>query len=65
MLPGLFNSSMVSREIGDREAGVARLIPLGRQGTPREIGQLPRQRDAVGIRQKVARAALGDLHVVA
>ena len=37
ILPGLINSSMVRREIGDREARVAPRIPLGRQGTPWEI----------------------------
>jgi len=37
ILPGLINSSMVRREIGDREARVAPRIPMGRQGTPWEI----------------------------
>src|SRR5436305_588007 len=32
ILPGLINSSMVRREIGDREARVAPRIPMGRQG---------------------------------
>jgi NAD(P)-dependent dehydrogenase (short-subunit alcohol dehydrogenase family) len=39
ILPGLINSSMVRREIGDREARVAPRIPMGRQGTPWEIGK--------------------------
>jgi NAD(P)-dependent dehydrogenase (short-subunit alcohol dehydrogenase family) len=39
ILPGLINSSMVRREIGDREARVAPRIPLGRQGTPWEIAK--------------------------
>ncbi len=37
ILPGLINSSMVRRLIGDREAQVAPRIPMGRQGTPWEI----------------------------
>lgn len=37
ILPGLIDSSMVRRLIGDREARVAPRIPLGRQGTPWEI----------------------------
>lgn len=37
ILPGLIDSSMVRREIGDREAQVAPRIPLRRQGTPWEI----------------------------
>ncbi len=37
ILPGLINSSMVRRLVGDREARVAPRIPLGRQGTPWEI----------------------------
>ena len=37
ILPGLINSSMVRREIGDREAQVAPRIPMRRQGTPWEI----------------------------
>jgi NAD(P)-dependent dehydrogenase (short-subunit alcohol dehydrogenase family) len=39
ILPGLINSSMVRREIGDREARVAPRIPMGRQGTPWEIAK--------------------------
>ncbi len=39
VLPGLINSSMVRREIGDREARVAPRIPMGRQGTPWEIAK--------------------------
>src|SRR2546423_1090374 len=39
ILPGLINSTMVRREIGDREARVAPRIPLGRQGTPWEIAK--------------------------
>jgi NAD(P)-dependent dehydrogenase (short-subunit alcohol dehydrogenase family) len=39
ILPGLINSSMVRREIGDREARVAPRIPLGRQGTPWEVAK--------------------------
>ena len=39
ILPGLINSSMVRREIGDREAQVAPRIPMGRQGTPWEIAK--------------------------
>jgi NAD(P)-dependent dehydrogenase (short-subunit alcohol dehydrogenase family) len=37
ILPGLINSTMVRREIGDREAQVAPRIPMRRQGTPWEI----------------------------
>jgi NAD(P)-dependent dehydrogenase (short-subunit alcohol dehydrogenase family) len=37
ILPGLINSSMVRRLIGDREAQVAPRIPMKRQGTPWEI----------------------------
>jgi NAD(P)-dependent dehydrogenase (short-subunit alcohol dehydrogenase family) len=37
ILPGLINSSMVRRLIGDRESRVAPRIPLRRQGTPWEI----------------------------
>ncbi|MGH7863573.1 MAG: SDR family NAD(P)-dependent oxidoreductase, partial [Candidatus Binataceae bacterium] len=37
ILPGLINSSMVRRLIGDREAQVAPRIPMRRQGTPWEI----------------------------
>jgi len=39
ILPGLINSSMVRRAIGDREAQVAPRIPMGRQGTPWEIAR--------------------------
>jgi NAD(P)-dependent dehydrogenase (short-subunit alcohol dehydrogenase family) len=39
ILPGLINSSMVRREIGDREAQVAPRIPMHRQGTPWEIAR--------------------------
>ena len=39
ILPGLINSTMVRREIGDREAAVAPRIPLRRQGTPWEIAK--------------------------
>jgi len=39
ILPGLINSSMVRRAIGDREAQVAPRIPMGRQGTPWEIAK--------------------------
>jgi NAD(P)-dependent dehydrogenase (short-subunit alcohol dehydrogenase family) len=39
ILPGLINSSMVRREIGDREAQVAPRIPMHRQGTPWEIAK--------------------------
>jgi NAD(P)-dependent dehydrogenase (short-subunit alcohol dehydrogenase family) len=39
ILPGLINSSMVRREIGDREARVAPRIPMGRQGTPWEVAK--------------------------
>ena len=37
VLPGLINSSMVRRAIGDREEAVAPRIPLHRQGTPWEV----------------------------
>ncbi|MGH7949040.1 MAG: SDR family NAD(P)-dependent oxidoreductase [Candidatus Binataceae bacterium] len=37
ILPGLINSSMVRRLIGDREAQVAPRVPMRRQGTPWEI----------------------------
>src|SRR5208337_24331 len=37
ILPGLIDSSMVRRLIGDRESAVAARIPLRRQGTPWEI----------------------------
>ena len=39
ILPGLINSTMVRREIGDREAVVAPRIPMRRQGTPWEIAK--------------------------
>jgi NAD(P)-dependent dehydrogenase (short-subunit alcohol dehydrogenase family) len=39
ILPGLINSSMVRRAIGDREAQVAPRIPMHRQGTPWEIAK--------------------------
>jgi len=39
ILPGLINSTMVRREIGDREAAVAPRIPMRRQGTPWEIAK--------------------------
>ncbi|HYA34408.1 MAG TPA: SDR family NAD(P)-dependent oxidoreductase [Candidatus Binataceae bacterium] len=39
ILPGLINSSMVRRLIGDREAQVAPRIPMRRQGTPWEIAK--------------------------
>jgi NAD(P)-dependent dehydrogenase (short-subunit alcohol dehydrogenase family) len=39
ILPGLINSSMVRRAIGDREAAVAPRIPMHRQGTPWEIAR--------------------------
>ncbi len=39
ILPGLINSTMVRRAIGDREAAVAPRIPMRRQGTPWEIGK--------------------------
>ncbi len=39
ILPGLINSSMVRRLVGDREAQVAPRIPMKRQGTPWEIGK--------------------------
>jgi NAD(P)-dependent dehydrogenase (short-subunit alcohol dehydrogenase family) len=37
VLPGLINSSMVRRQVGDREAAVAPRIPMRRQGTPWEV----------------------------
>ncbi len=37
ILPGLINSSMVRRQVGDREAQVAPRIPMRRQGTPWEV----------------------------
>lgn len=39
ILPGLINSSMVRRLIGDREEAVAPRIPMRRQGTPWEIAK--------------------------
>ncbi|HVA67768.1 MAG TPA: SDR family NAD(P)-dependent oxidoreductase [Candidatus Binataceae bacterium] len=39
MLPGLINSSMVRRLVGDREERVAPRIPMRRQGTPWEIAK--------------------------
>jgi NAD(P)-dependent dehydrogenase (short-subunit alcohol dehydrogenase family) len=39
ILPGLINSSMVRRLVGDREEQVAPRIPMKRQGTPWEIGK--------------------------
>ncbi len=39
ILPGLINSSMVRRLIGDREERVAPGIPMHRQGTPWEIAK--------------------------
>jgi NAD(P)-dependent dehydrogenase (short-subunit alcohol dehydrogenase family) len=39
ILPGLINSTMVRREIGDREAAVAPRIPMRRQGTPWEVAR--------------------------
>lgn len=39
ILPGLINSTMVRRAIGDREATVAPRIPMRRQGTPWEIAK--------------------------
>lgn len=39
ILPGLINSTMVRRAIGDREAAVAPRIPMRRQGTPWEIAK--------------------------
>lgn len=39
VLPGLINSTMVRREVGDREARVAPRIPLRRQGTPWEVAK--------------------------
>jgi NAD(P)-dependent dehydrogenase (short-subunit alcohol dehydrogenase family) len=37
IMPGLINSTMVRRLVGDREAAVAPRIPLKRQGTPWEV----------------------------
>src|SRR5579862_4050574 len=37
ILPGLIDSSMVRRLVGDRESTVAPRIPMRRQGTPWEI----------------------------
>ena len=39
ILPGLIDSSMVRRLIGDRESAVAPRIPMRRQGTPWEIAK--------------------------
>jgi NAD(P)-dependent dehydrogenase (short-subunit alcohol dehydrogenase family) len=39
ILPGLINSSMVRRLVGDREERVAPRIPMRRQGTPWEIAR--------------------------
>jgi len=39
ILPGLINSSMVRRLVGDREDRVAPRIPMRRQGTPWEIAK--------------------------
>ncbi len=39
ILPGLINSSMVRRLVGDREARVAPRIPIRRQGTPWEVAR--------------------------
>lgn len=39
ILPGLINSSMVRRQVGDREARVAPRIPMRRQGTPWEVAK--------------------------
>jgi NAD(P)-dependent dehydrogenase (short-subunit alcohol dehydrogenase family) len=39
ILPGLIDSTMVRRLIGDREAAVAPRIPMHRQGTPWEIAK--------------------------
>ncbi len=39
ILPGLINSSMVRRLVGDREARVAPRIPMRRQGTPWEVAR--------------------------
>jgi NAD(P)-dependent dehydrogenase (short-subunit alcohol dehydrogenase family) len=39
ILPGLIDSSMVRRLVGDREATVAPRIPMRRQGTPWEIAK--------------------------
>src|SRR5712672_856797 len=40
MLPGLIDSSMVRRLVGDRESAVAPRIPMRQQGTPWEIAKL-------------------------
>ena len=39
ILPGLIDSSMVRRLVGDRESAVAPRIPMRRQGTPWEIAK--------------------------
>jgi NAD(P)-dependent dehydrogenase (short-subunit alcohol dehydrogenase family) len=39
IMPGLINSSMVRRLVGDREERVAPRIPMRRQGTPWEIAK--------------------------
>src|SRR5271154_3431439 len=39
ILPGLIDSSMVRRLVGDRESTVASRIPMRRQGTPWEIAK--------------------------
>jgi NAD(P)-dependent dehydrogenase (short-subunit alcohol dehydrogenase family) len=39
ILPGLINSTMVRKAIGDREAEVAPRIPMRRQGTPWEVAK--------------------------
>jgi NAD(P)-dependent dehydrogenase (short-subunit alcohol dehydrogenase family) len=39
ILPGLIDSTMVRKAIGDREAAVAPRIPMRRQGTPWEIAK--------------------------
>jgi NAD(P)-dependent dehydrogenase (short-subunit alcohol dehydrogenase family) len=39
ILPGLIDSSMVRRQVGDREAQVAPRIPMRRQGTPWEVAR--------------------------
>jgi NAD(P)-dependent dehydrogenase (short-subunit alcohol dehydrogenase family) len=39
VLPGLINSTMVRKAVGDREAAVAPRIPMKRQGTPWEIAK--------------------------
>ncbi len=40
ILPGLIDSTMVRKAIGDREAAVAPRIPMRRQGTPWEIAKV-------------------------